>query len=135
MELSSVQQSQEEREERIEELARLNQQLEQETIKQKHLLQLEKLKTENVCDTHTLRLRLTLPPSLPPPPPLSLSLSLPLSQELKDVTEQKTRLMSELEKEKEKLERDIQQLEANKVSRNSYTKVVLPLHNAHTNSI
>ena len=54
MELSSVQQSREETEERIEELARRNQQLEQETIKQKHLLQLEKLKTEKVCETSAL---------------------------------------------------------------------------------
>ena len=48
MELSVVQQSREETEERVEELARKNQQLEQETIKQRHLLQLEKLKTEKV---------------------------------------------------------------------------------------
>ena len=49
MELSVVQQSREETEEKVEELARKNQQLEQETIKQRHLLQLERLKTEKVC--------------------------------------------------------------------------------------
>ena len=49
MELSVVQQSREETEEKVEELARKNQQLEQETIKQRHLLHLERLKTEKVC--------------------------------------------------------------------------------------
>ena len=48
MELSVVQQSREETEERVEELARKYQLLEQETMEQKHLLQLEKLKTEKV---------------------------------------------------------------------------------------
>ena len=48
MELSVVQQSREETEERVEELSRKYQKLEQETMKQKHLLQLEKLKTEKV---------------------------------------------------------------------------------------
>ena len=43
-----VQQYREETEGRVEELARKNQELEQETVKQRHLLQLEKLRTEKV---------------------------------------------------------------------------------------
>ena len=48
VELCVVQQYREETKERVEELARKNQELEQETVKQRHLLQLEKLRTEKV---------------------------------------------------------------------------------------
>ena len=48
MELSSFMQTHEVTEEMMGELARKNQQLEQETIAQKHLLQLEKFKKDKV---------------------------------------------------------------------------------------
>ena len=59
-----------------------------------------------------------MPKNLEPASELVVCVCLP-PQETRDMAEKKTKLMTELEREKEKLERDIQQLTNNKVSHNS----------------
>ena len=116
----------------MEELQQRNKMLEEETMAQKHIIHLEKLKTEKVpltllpsfCPPVLLCFSSSLLP--PPPPPLlppslhTILLVFPLTppslhtythpKEYAEMKEQKSRLMVQLEQEKIKLQEDIAKL-------------------------
>ena len=93
MQLKSVENT----ENKIEELVRKNELLQEETVAQKHIIQLEKLNSIKVCIS-ILHFCIH-------------QVQAPFVQEYEEMKESKTRIMSELEQERNKLQDDIHKLQ------------------------